>query len=160
MRYEKELSLIENDSKKLNTLLSEYEDIRIRLEKELSGNEKSTLYENMIELITHISDYMLQSKTRIKEGIDDIMGGKVLELRTDKWINQGLEQGLEQGMKKGRLMLLIEQVCKKLIKGKNTSIIATELDEDEQTILKICKAAEECAPEYDYEKIYKLLHDI
>ncbi|WP_320936039.1 Rpn family recombination-promoting nuclease/putative transposase [Enterocloster lavalensis] len=52
---------------------------------------------------------------------------------------------------------LIEQVCKKLRKGKNAQEIAEELEEDIELITRICEAARESAPEYDCDEIFEIL---
>ena len=49
--------------------------------------------------------------------------------------------------------LLIEQVCKKLKKGKEITQIADELEIEEAIISEICAVAAACAPEYDYESV-------
>lgn len=53
---------------------------------------------------------------------------------------------------------LIELVCRKIAKGKNLSLIAEELEEDESTIKKIYDAAMSVAPDFDATKIYHILH--
>lgn len=61
------------------------------------------------------------------------------------------------GVERGELTRLISQVCKKLQRGKNISQIAEDLEETEEMIADICKAAEPEAPEYDIDKIYSRL---
>ena len=65
----------------------------------------------------------------------------------------------EDGWREGKAEGLIELVCKKIIKGKTIPVIADELEQEESVIEPIYHAALQCAPEYDYEKIYKLLKD-
>ena len=60
----------------------------------------------------------------------------------------------EEGINEGKDQQLIQMVCKKLYKGKSPAVIAQELEESEETVRKICDAAEEFAPEYNCEKIY------
>ena len=43
----------------------------------------------------------------VKEGIGDIMGGKVLELESDKLIKKGIEMGISQGISEG-IQALVE----------------------------------------------------
>lgn len=52
-------------------------------------------------------------------------------------------------------MMLIKFVTKKLLKGKQEEEIALELDEDRDTVTRICRAAAKFAPEYDSEAIYR-----
>ena len=47
----------------------------------------------MIELIRKIADYIFADRKKVKERLGDIMGGKVLELETDKLIKIGEEKG-------------------------------------------------------------------
>ncbi len=105
MRYEKSLNRIESDPALLAQMLLEFETIRKQLKENLPGDEEADLYTRLVELIKRISDYILQPAEQLKERIGDIMGGKVLELETDRIIDHatkiGLEQGLEQGLERG-----------------------------------------------------------
>lgn len=67
------------------------------------------------------------------------------------------QDGLEEGMEKGSLVKLIELICRKLVKGKDTWQIAEELEEDISTVTEICEGAKRYAPEYDSGKIYEFL---
>lgn len=64
-------------------------------------------------------------------------------------MKQGLEQGLEQGIKQGISLHLIDQVCKKLEKGKTPEDTASELETDIEEILPVYTAASRFAPDYD-----------
>ena len=61
------------------------------------------------------------------------------------------------GRTEGKNEKLIEQVCKKLSKGKSSQTIAEELEEDLSVIEAICRAAEPFAPDYDAEAIYEAM---
>ncbi len=67
------------------------------------------------------------------------------------------EEAEERGIERGEIRKLISQTVKKLVKGKTAETIAEELEEEESVINRICKAAQETAPEYDIEKIYMKL---
>ena len=56
---------------------------------------------------------------------------------------EGLAAGREEGLTLGREDKLIQQVTKKLQKGKSQETIAEELEEDKETIVKICRMIEE-----------------
>ena len=47
---------------------------------------------------------------------------------------------------------LINQVCKKLKKGKDASVIADEIEEDQEYVETIIEVAQKYAPKYDAEK--------
>ena len=70
-------------------LLNEYEEIRTNLEKELTETGKSELYTNLTKLIVKIADYIFQKEEQVRKGIGDIMGGKVLELESERLKAEG-----------------------------------------------------------------------
>ncbi len=78
-------------------------------------------------------------------------------------LGQGLEQGLEQGhiqgLAEGGEKQLINQICKKLGKGKRLEQIADEVEESLELVEKICLAAQKEAPDYDCNRIYARLHE-
>ena len=56
----------------------------------------------VVELISRIGNHILRDEEQVKERFGEVMGGKVLELESDKLIKQGIEQGIEQGMERER----------------------------------------------------------
>lgn len=136
IRYEKEAKKIEKSSEKLKALLGEYENIIIRLHRRLSGQAKE--FADMVDLIKRIADYIFSDCEKVKEGLGDFMGGKVLELQTDRWIREGMEKGIEKGiekgLEKGRQGKLREIVEKKARKGQTAEEIAEDLLESVDTI--------------------------
>lgn len=120
MRYEKEVAAIGADPEKTDSLVQEFESIARELKRELSSDEEMDLYTRLEELMERVADYILDSEGNLKERIGDIMGGKVLELETDKILElgrkQGIEQGIEQGLERG-LEQGIEQEKYKTIKN-------------------------------------------
>ena len=93
MRYEKSLEEISQDSNKLIALLKDYEDIRSRLEKDLFKDNQSVLYADLVNLIQKISDYILREEETIRKGVGDAMGGKVLELESERLFRIGKAEG-------------------------------------------------------------------
>ena len=69
------------------SFLKECEDLRIRLEKEVG--KKEALYADLISMIIRVSDHLLEEHKAVKKGLKDIMGGKVLELSSEKLIKKG-----------------------------------------------------------------------
>ena len=84
MRYEKDIHEMSENPEMFQSLLNDYEEIRINLEKELSGADKTALYMNLNKLIIKIADYICQNEKTVRKGIGDIMGGKVLELESER----------------------------------------------------------------------------
>ncbi len=101
------------------------------------------------------ADAVLQISANINKTIfEKIRGEKDMcealrELMADD-LKNAEKQGIEQGADKH----IVEQVCKKLIKGKTISTIAEELEETESTIKDIVSCAKKYAPEYDSEAVY------
>ncbi|MDD3252376.1 MAG: hypothetical protein PHV18_07445 [Lachnospiraceae bacterium] len=62
-------------------------------------------------------------------------------------------EGIAEGIAEGKLGNFINLVCKKLKKNTPVPVIAAELEEDLDTIQRICKIAGNYAPDYDEEKI-------
>ena len=127
MRYEK----IALDAKhpKLQKMLKEYQEIEKCLEAEFLEDGKEKAYRDLMELILRISDYILRNQEEAKKGLGDVMGGKVLELESDRLIQKGLEQGLEQGLTQSVLALFR--------KGKTAEEIADLLDLTLEHVKKI-----------------------
>ena len=67
--------------------------------------------------------------------------------------SSGLERGREMGKEVGQVSHRMEQVCKKLKKGKTLEEVVEELEEDIDTIRPIYEFASTFAPEYNWEKI-------
>lgn len=70
---------------------------------------------------------------------------------------KGMEQGKERGIVQGEMKKLITLICRKKQKSKTPETIAEELEEDLEQVKRIYDIADEFAPEYDVEKIYKKL---
>ena len=66
---------------------------------------------------------------------------------------EGLEQGLEQGMERGSAIRLISLIQKKIGKSKSISVIADELETDEEGIRPYYDAVFECGTDAPPEKI-------
>ena len=74
-------------------ILKGYADIEEYLEEELLDQDREQAYRDMIELIRRIADYIFADRKKVKERLGDIMGGKVLELESDKLIKLGRAEG-------------------------------------------------------------------
>ena len=70
---------------------------------------------------------------------------------------EGVAEGVERGVEQGSLRRLVNQVCSKLKKGKTSGEIADALEEPVENIQKICRIAEQYAPEYPVEEICRAL---
>ena len=98
IRYEKSREDIEKDPEKLQKLLDEHVTISRRLEESLLENGKEALYRYLVEVILKIADYIFSDSEKTKKGVDRAMGGEVLELKTDKLINE-IRQDVKEEVK-------------------------------------------------------------
>ena len=89
MRYEKKKHDMRKNLELLQILLDEYDEIRINLEKELTETGKAELYTNLTKLIVKIADHIFEKEEDIRKGIGDVMGGKVLELESERLRAEG-----------------------------------------------------------------------
>lgn len=121
MRYEDAAHTIGKDSEKLQGLLKEYEDIRINLEKELSTAGRSELYTDLNKLIIRISNYIFREEEKVRKGVDEVMGGKVLQLESERLREEGMAIGKAEGKAEGeaRLSALINRL---ILEGRSDEI--------------------------------------
>ena len=127
IKYEQEKDL-DTDREKWKEFLDECKKIESYLEENFleKGNEK--LYRDMVELIIRIADHVFRDNEKVRKGFGDVMGGKVLELESDKLIQRGIEQGIEQGIAMER---------------KNTELVRRKAEEAEAEIQRLRKLLEE-----------------
>ena len=91
IRYKKNNK--ETDEEILKKLTPEYKQIVNYLNQELLSKGKGKEYRYIVDLIIRVADYTFADRLAIRKGIGDIMGGKVLELETDRIINQSVAKG-------------------------------------------------------------------
>lgn len=65
------------------------------------------------------------------------------------------EEAFEDGEESGRSHTLIEQVQRKLRKGKTAETIAEELEEPLENVERICEAVEKCGINANPQEIYE-----
>ena len=131
IKYEQEKDL-DTDREKWKEFLDECKKIESYLEENFleKGNEK--LYRDMVELIIRIADHVFRDNEKVRKGFGDVMGGKVLELESDKLIQRGVEQGLEQGIEQGIAM-----------ERKKTELVRRKAEAAEAEIQRLKKLLEE-----------------
>ena len=121
MRYEKDIHEMSENPELFQRLLNEYEEIRMNLVIELSGADKTALYMDLNKLIIKIADYICQSEEVVRKGIGEVMGGKVLELESERLRAEGEIRGEIRGEAKGeeRLSILINRL---ILDGRSAEI--------------------------------------
>ena len=93
LRYEHFLKHNGTDLKKVQHLLDDFREINRKLEETSEKEQKSHLYMDMIVLIEEIADYIIPENNEIRKGLGEIMGGKILKLRSEELLEQGEAKG-------------------------------------------------------------------
>ena len=119
MRYE-HIKLEDPDLRQ--KLYAEYASIEKYLEETYLQNGQEKAFRDILELISRIADYIFSKSENVRKELGEIMGGKVLELESDRLIKQGeqigMKRGIERGMKRGieRGETAVTDLMQKLIK--------------------------------------------
>ena len=100
LRYEKQLVLIEKDEDRRQRFLEEYEDICGRLIETL-GKENPLAYSELHKLMKRIQEYVLKKKAETRKGVQQVMGGHVLESWKEEMIRIGRTEGHAEGLAEG-----------------------------------------------------------
>ena len=108
LRYEHFLKHNGTDLKKVQHLLNDFREINRKLEETSEKEQKSHLYMDIIVLIEEIADYIIPEDNEIRKGLGEIMGGKILKLRSEELLEQGEARGRLTGLREGRLTGLHE----------------------------------------------------
>lgn len=138
-----------NGPPELVSLLQYMKDTRMDNPEILSKDERLDKLDSIVQEVKQSEEWEAVKMNILEIGIQH---GE--EIGLQKGLEKGLEKGLRQGLKEGEKRKLIEQVCRKLKKGKKPETIADELEEDIEVTRSICKVAELYAPEYNCDKIY------
>ena len=97
MRYEKSIGMIEKDSEKLHDLLEEYREIVYNVRNNYSVAEANTLCELAIGILEHVAG----AHKNVKKEVENVMGGKVLELEWERRYKAGVQVGHNAGVLEG-----------------------------------------------------------
>lgn len=157
--FEKELKDIDADVNKTDAMADLYRSIIEKLDGDQAEGRLSTLSHSVIIWVTHrvVFKFMMKHEN-VQKKVGDVMGGKVLlDLPPIKAYDTGKAEGKAEGEVFGKEKLLVEQICKKLKKGKSVAEIAEALEEDEPRIQAIINAVEKYAPDYNVDEILKEL---
>ncbi len=155
MRYEKQLPEICKDSEKMKLLLKEYEDIRYKLEVELYDEGKSLLYTDLIKLIITISDYMVESEV-VRERIGETMGGKVLELESERQariMQEKLEQAISEVTEK-----VTQQVTEQVTQQLTEQVTQQVTEQVTQQVIQ--QVTQQVAQEVTAQALQALVHTL
>ena len=117
IRYEEIKQQLEEEESLREELFQEYRMIEEYLEKKFLKNEKEKEFRDIWELTSRIVNYIFSESEKIKKGMEEIMGGQVLELESDKLIKKTEER---MGM-----------LCKKLVQDGRQEEISRIIDDSD-----------------------------
>ena len=103
LRYEHFLKHNGTDLKKVQHPLDDFREINRKLEETSEKEQKSHLYMDMIVLIEEIADYIIPENNEIRKGLGEIMGGKILKLRSEELLEQGEARGRLTGLREAKI---------------------------------------------------------
>lgn len=100
--YEKQFGRMEADQEEMERLREDCRRIREYLEGMCAGGQL-TEYEKRIimDMAKRVLDGIAARHPKVREGVRDVMGGKVLDCEAKQILRQGIEQGIEQGIQQG-----------------------------------------------------------
>lgn len=113
MRYEKMKEQVETDSELRERIFQECRAIEQYLEKGFLKKGMEKEFRDMTELVNRIGDYIFLKQQKVRKGLGEIMGGKVLELESDKLIKKGEQIGKQIGKQIGEKA--VTELTKKLL---------------------------------------------
>ena len=95
------------------------------------------MYTNLTKLIVKIADYIFQKEEQVRKGIGDIMGGKVLELESERLKAEGKAIGRAEGEAIGQVQgeVRLGSLITRLIQAQRTEeipIVSTDSKRHEQ----------------------------
>ena len=111
-RYEKSREKLEKNPEELRELLQEYEKIAGKLEDSLLGRGREAQHRYLVEVIIRISDYIFANSEKTRKGVNAAMGGEVLDLKTDKLINE-IRQDVKEEVRDEVKMEIVVYMLKK-----------------------------------------------
>lgn len=101
LRYEHSLDFIATDGDRMAHLVEECVELNARLANALQESGDRLLYEELVELIIRVSDYIMSKHDELRGKVRNAMGGEVLELlndRAERLEREAEQRGIEQGV--------------------------------------------------------------
>ena len=120
VRYEKTLMKDNPDNAEWQDLSKEAGGMLDRIKEPSDGSREFDL--NLTDLINKIMAYLCRKSDKNRERLGEIMGGKVLELASDRLRAEGRMEGREEGRAEGRAELCRNLIIKGMISYEEASL--------------------------------------
>lgn len=111
LRYEHFLKSNSTNQKKLDKLLDDYQKICEKLLQIQEMEGKVQLSINLVHLINQIADYIIPEENPVRERIGEVMGGKILQLASERLLEEGKSLGITEGKTLGIEEGRIKELC-------------------------------------------------
>lgn len=116
--------------------MNEYRRIVRKLEQLQEAGELDTFTRQaIIDMGKKVVRHLAINKKKIVEGVEDIMGGKILDYEAKDILNKGREEGIALG----QAQMITNLVLSKLKKHKSPEAIADALEISEDKVLDIAR---------------------
>ena len=101
--YERELEKINDNPENLEDLLQVYKRFAEVLQQKVKKG-RLTEYERQVirDMTVKVADSLADKWTNVRKGVENIMGGEILELEVDKILNRGIDIGRTEGLSIGK----------------------------------------------------------
>lgn len=97
LRYEHFLKSNSVNPKKLDKFLDDYQKICQNLLQIQETEGKVQLSVNLVDLINQIADYVIPKENPVRERSSAVMGGKILQLASERLLEKGRSLGITEG---------------------------------------------------------------
>jgi len=139
MRYEDQFDTMEIDTAQRSAMLADLQEMVATFESYAKNTKQTDIYTDIMQLAKRISEYMLRDKKITKKEVNRIMGGKILELHSEKMLKKGRKEGEKKGRASGRLEMLTELVISNIKKNKPLAEIADSFNISIDEVIQIGK---------------------
>lgn len=101
LKYENKIKAKRLSDKEADSIISDLMDMIRKLYENCMDQAQEDLYTDIMGFTAEILDHMLKSDHRLRERMEDVMGGNILKLRSEE-LREVREEGMEIGLKQGR----------------------------------------------------------
>ncbi len=95
----------------------------------------------------------------LKRNRSEVIKVGIYEYNEELHLQKEREQGIIVGMSLGELRQLVKQICRKLSRGQQPEQIAEALEESEERVRSICRAAQPFAPDYPLQAVWEAVKE-
>ena len=141
--YERQFDEYEKDAEKLRQLEARYDAIMKELEAlQNAGKIAEFTKRAIIDMAKEVVRHLAKKHENVMEGVESVMGGKILNYEAKDILNkgraEGLEKGLETGRAEGRLYAILQNVralMKKTGWDKNEAMDTLDIAPNDRAII-------------------------